>query len=123
RPDWSWVLVGPLQASAERLAGHKNIYVAGSRPHDELARHARSFDVCIVPYLQSPYTETVVPVKINEYLAAGRPVVSTDLPTVVEFNERHRVLITTENKRDDFLRGIEAALLLPQDPAILARRR
>jgi glycosyltransferase involved in cell wall biosynthesis len=123
RPDWSWVLVGPLQASAERLAGHKNIYVAGSRPHEELAGHVRSFDVCIVPYLQSPYPETVVPVKINEYLASGKPVVSTDLPTVLEFNDRHHILITAENKPERFLRGIESALSLPNDPATRVRRR
>jgi UDP-galactopyranose mutase len=123
RPGWSWVLVGPVQASAEKLEDHQNIHLAGSRPHEELARHVRSFDVCIVPYLQSAYTETVVPVKINEYLAAGKPVVSTDLPTVIEFNERHRILITTENKADDFLKGIEEALRLPTDPATMARRR
>jgi glycosyltransferase involved in cell wall biosynthesis len=123
RPEWSWVLVGPLQASAERLEGHRNIYLAGSKPHEELAKHVRSFDVCIVPYLQSAYTETVVPVKINEYLAAGKPVVSTALPTVIEFNERHHVLITTENKPGDFLKGIEEALRLPIDPTTMARRR
>ena len=123
RPEWSWVLVGPLQASAERLEGHKNIYLEGPKLHEELAKHVRSFDVCIVPYLQSAYTETVVPVKINEYLAAGKPVVSTDLPTVLEFNQRHHVLITTENKPDDFLKGIEDALRLPIDSATKAHRR
>jgi glycosyltransferase involved in cell wall biosynthesis len=123
RPDWSWVLVGPLQTSAERLADYKNVYLAGARSHEELAIHVYSFDVCMVPYLQSPYTETVVPVKINEYLAAGKPVVSSDLPTVVEFNDRHHILITAENKSEGFLRGIETALDLPTDPATRARRR
>ena len=64
-----------------------------------------------------------MPVKINEYLATGKPVVSTDLPTVIAFNERHRILITTGNNRDEFLKGIEAALHLPRDKATLARRR
>jgi glycosyltransferase involved in cell wall biosynthesis len=123
RPNWSWVFVGPQQASAERLEGHSNIHLAGSRPHEELARHIRSFDVCIVPYLQSAYTETVVPVKINEYLAAGKPVVSTEIPTVLEFNERHDVLITTRNETGDFLNGIEEALQLPTDLATKKRRR
>lgn len=123
RPEWSWVLVGPVQASAERLEGHTNIHLAGSRPHQELVRHVRSFDVCIVPYLQSAYTETVVPVKINEYLAAGKPVVSTDLPTVIEFNERHNILITSKNSRDEFLRGIEEALQLPTGSVTMGRRR
>jgi glycosyltransferase involved in cell wall biosynthesis len=123
RPDWSWVFVGPLQASTEKLEGCRNIYLEGAKPHEELASYLRRFDVCIVPYLRSAYTETVVPVKVNEYLAAGRPVVSTDLPTVGEFNERHNVLITTRNTSDDFLKGIEQALRLPNDPETIARRR
>lgn len=123
RPEWSWVLVGPLQTSAEKLDRHSNVYLEGPKPHEELGSYLQRFDVCIVPYLKSAYTETVVPVKINEYLAAGKPVVSTDLPTVLEFNERHRILITSDNKCNEFLRGIEAALRLPNDPGMIARRR
>ena len=123
RPDWSWVFVGPFQTSVEKLEGYKNIHLMGPKPHETLSEHLRSFDVCIVPYLKSAYTDTVVPVKINEYLAAGKPVVSTDIPTVRKFNELHRVLITSDNNRDDFLQGIEEALLLPNDKATLARRR
>jgi glycosyltransferase involved in cell wall biosynthesis len=123
RPEWSWVMVGPLQASAEAIQGRQNIYLEGPRPHDDLKKYLRGFDVCIVPYLQSAYTETVVPVKINEYLAAGKPVVSTDLPTVTEFNQRHQVLTVTSNNRDEFLEGVERALQLPADTATISRRR
>ena len=72
---------------------------------------------------ETAYTETVVPVKINEYLAAGKPIVSTNLPTVCEFNERHHILITTENDPAKFLTGIEAALGMPSDGMTIARRR
>ncbi len=123
RPEWSWVMVGPLQASAEKLQSHKNVHLEGPKPHEELASYLQHFDVCIVPYQQSAYTESVTPTKINEYLAAGKPVVSTALPTVIEFNERHHILITSENKRDEFLKGIEAALQLPNDSETIARRR
>jgi len=123
RPDWSWVFVGPLQASTEKLEGCRNVYLEGAKPHEELATYLQRFDVCIVPYLRSAYTETVVPVKVNEYLAAGKPVVSTDLPTISEFNERHHILITTKNTSDDFLKGIEQALQHPKDPETIARRR
>lgn len=123
RPDWSWVLVGPFQTSVEKLEGYENIQLMGPKPHDTLSGYLRSFDVCIVPYLKSAYTETVVPVKINEYLASGKPVVSTDIPTVRKFNELHRVLITRDNNRDDFLEGIEEALLLPNDKATINHRR
>lgn len=123
RPDWSWVFVGPFQAPVETLQGHANIHLLGPKPHRLLVRYLRSFDVCIVPYLKTAYTETVVPVKINEYLAVGKPIVSTNLPTVCEFNERHHILITTENEPTKFLTGIEDALSMPNDSLTMARRR
>src|SRR6185436_1634003 len=94
KPEWSWVLIGPFQTAVDSLQGRANIHLIGPKPHPVLVRYLRTFDVCIVPYVQSIYTETVVPVKINEYLAAGKPVVSTNLPTVKEFNARHQILGT-----------------------------
>ena len=123
RPEWSWVFVGPLQTSAAALEGRNNVHLEGPKPHEELAGYLRHFDVCIVPYLQSAYTETVTPVKVNEYLAAGKPVVSTELPTVMEFNEKHGILLTRKNERDSFLEGIDRALSLPMDSMTVARRR
>jgi glycosyltransferase involved in cell wall biosynthesis len=123
RPDWSWVFVGPFQAPVETLQGYANIHLLGPKPHSLLVRYLRSFDVCIVPYLKTVYTETVVPVKINEYLAVGKPVVSTNLPTVSEFNARHHVLIATDNEPTSFLAGIEEALRMPTDRLTVARRR
>ena len=123
RPDWSWVFVGPFQESVERLQQHPNVYLLGPKPHQELSGFLRGFDVCIVPYVKSGYTETVVPVKLNEYLAAGKAVVSTDIPTVREFNKLHNVLVIADNSRDQFLEGIEEALRLPKDAATIASRR
>jgi len=99
------------------------VRLLGFKDHQELPDCVRNFDVCIVPYVKSAYTETVVPVKINEYLAAGKPVVSTDLPTIREFNAQHNVLIATENSSDKFLKGIEDALRLPKDSETIRRRR
>jgi len=123
RPDWSWVFVGPLQTSAEEISSKPNVRLLGFKDHRELPDYVRNFDVCIVPYVKSAYTETVVPVKINEYLAAGKPVVSTDLPTIREFNAQHNVLIATENSSDKFLKAIEDALRLPKDSETIRRRR
>ena len=115
--------MGPFQASVEKLQQHPNIHLLGPKPHQELSGFLRGFDVCIVPYVKSGYTETVVPVKLNEYLAAGKAIVSTDIPTVTEFNKLHNILVTADNTRDQFLEGIEKALRLPKDAAAVARRR
>jgi len=123
RPKWSWVFVGPEQASAEAIAGLPNVHLLGQQPHADLVRYIQTFDVGIVPYVKSPHTRTVVPVKINEYLAVGRPVVATDLAAVLDFNRKHDVLITAENQPAPFLGAIEQALSTAQDPVMCDRRR
>lgn len=123
RTSWSWVFVGSPEVPLKDLAELPNVYLLGQRPHQELAHYIRTFDVCIVPYRRSAYTETVVPSKINEYLAMGKPVVSTNLPPVCDFNDKHQVLITTEEHPESFLRSIEQALSLGGGDALSAQRR
>lgn len=123
RPDWSWVCVGALQADATGLGELPNVHLLGQKSHEQLAAYIRRFDVCIVPYVNNAYTETVVPTKINEYLAMGKPVVSTDLPTVREFNAQHNILTTAPTRAEGFLLAIERALKQPKDRATGLRRR
>jgi len=123
RPDWSWVFVGARTADVDSLDSLPNVHFVGPRPHSELAGYIRSFDVCLVPYLNCEMTATVVPLKINEYLAMGKPVVSTDLPTIVDFNQRHEVLRVAPNDSARFLAAIEEALSLPADDATRQHRR
>lgn len=123
RPGWSWILVGALQTDIGELSSLPNVFLLGQQPHMDLAHYVRAFDVCIVPYVNSLYTATVVPTKINEYLAVGKPVVSTRLPAVCEFNEQHNILFTSTNQPDNFLEEIERALHSPADDATMKRRR
>ncbi len=122
RRDWSWVFVGPLQAAVGELSRLPNVHLLGSRPHGELVSYIRDFDVCLVPYVESHATTTVVPSKVNEYLAAGRPVVSTRLSAVCDLNERHDVLTTVRPEAGPFLAAIEESLRPPSDPEVAARR-
>ena len=123
KPEWSWIFVGALQTPVGELGELPNVHFLGQQPHDSLVRFVREFDVCIVPYVNSHYTATVVPTKINEYLALAKPVVSTDLPAVSEFNREHGVLQTSTTRPVDFLEAIERALDLPADERTLTRRR
>jgi hypothetical protein len=81
------------------------------------------FDVCLVPYINSREISTVVPTKINEYLAAGKAVVATNLPTVSEFNAKHHVLTTAEPTAREFLQAIESQLAGAHDPQLRTTRR
>ncbi len=82
-PNWSIVMVGPVQGvSPEALPRAKNIFWVGRRPYGEMPDYAFGFQVCIAPFVVNDATRHQRPVKINEYLMAGRPVVCTDLPEV-----------------------------------------
>lgn len=122
RPNWSWVYVGPAQVPVEELAACPNVRLAGHVPHPELAAYIDAFDVCIVPYRLGPETDAVVPTKVNEYLAMGKPVVSTRLPEVCNFNARHRVLRTAADNPEAFLAAVEEQLA-PADGEVLRARR
>ncbi|MCA1632279.1 MAG: glycosyltransferase [Acidobacteria bacterium] len=123
RPHWSWVLVGPMQTSPRELKRIPNVYLAGPKAHEDLPDYIRGFDVGIVPYLSNSYTATVVPTKINEYLAMGKPVVSTNLPEVSTFNGQHGVIITSPNRPTEFVASIERAILSSVEATIVTRRR
>lgn len=123
RPQWSFVFVGAQTADVGELETLPNVHLLGQRPHSDLAQLIREFDVCTVPYFNAEVTATVVPLKINEYLAMGKPIVSTELPTVCDFNNRHHVLTTAPNETEPFLKAIEKALSLPLDAATVSRRR
>ncbi|MGI9069729.1 MAG: glycosyltransferase [Pyrinomonadaceae bacterium] len=123
RKEWSWVFVGPIQTAVGELQELPNVHLLGQQPHKNLFAYIWAFDVCIVPYVNSLYTATVVPTKINEYLAVGKPVVSTNLPAVAKFNDEHQILLTAGNQLDDFLSAIERSLLSPGNEATIARRR
>jgi glycosyltransferase involved in cell wall biosynthesis len=122
RPAWSWVFVGPIQTSIGELARLPNVHLLGPQPHERLRYYLRNFDTCLVPYLKNSATATIVPTKVNEYLAAGKPVVSTELVTICDFNEQHRVLLTAPSTPDYFLRAIDESLRLPINSETAAHR-
>lgn len=81
RPRRQIVLVGRVTKTArvDALAREPNVHLLGYQPYDELPRILRDLDVCILPYRSTELTESCNPLKVYEYLAAGKPVVATPL--------------------------------------------
>lgn len=109
-PECSLVLVGPVQADTSSLKDIQNIILLGKKDFRLLPGYIKEFDVCIIPYLKSQYTDTVYPTKLNEYHALGKPVVSTDLPEVVAFNQENASLVLIAKTKEEFLKKIKNAL-------------
>ena len=79
-PEWSFVLLGEPGRRALRLALYPNVYRLGAKPYEELPGYLKGLDVAISPYILSDLTLGLHPVEVKEHLAAGLPVVATDLP-------------------------------------------
>ncbi len=77
-PKATLVMVGPVHGSIRKaLERHPNIRCLGFRHYREIPRYVNGFNVCLIPHLVSALTESMDPLKLYEYLALGKPVVST----------------------------------------------
>ena len=96
RPDWSLVLIGHIGegdpwTDAAQLAGLPNLHLLGPRPYADLPAYLRGIDVAMLPNARNDYTASMFPMKFFEYLAAGRPVVSVDLPALRDYADMARL--------------------------------
>ena len=81
RPDWSFIVVGPARVRVDELARHPNVLITGERDQDDVTALLAECDVGIIPYrTTAPGIDTVSPLKLQDYLAQGLPVVSVDIP-------------------------------------------
>ncbi len=107
-PAASLVLVGPVsldRAALEPLQ-RPNVHLLGLRPYQELPAYVQHFDVGIIPYVISPWTVAVDPLKLLEYLAAGLPVVTTAIPEAAKYAG----VVAVAADHDGFVAAVRAAL-------------
>jgi glycosyltransferase involved in cell wall biosynthesis len=89
RQSWSFALVGPIgpgepHTDISAIVAEPNIHLLGPRTYAELPDVLRAADAGLIPYAQNALTESIFPMKVYEYLAAGLPVVATPLPALAE---------------------------------------
>jgi glycosyltransferase involved in cell wall biosynthesis len=104
-PRWHFVLIGRYQ-SLLRRPERGNLHWLGYRGYELIPRYLAGVDVCILPFLVNPLTRDADPLKLYEYLASGRPVVSTPMPRAEDFDGLLRIARGPE----EFGRAIERAL-------------
>ncbi len=111
RPDWHWVIVGPRSGKIpeDALPHRPNIHYPGGKDYAELPAYLAGWDVATMPFARSEATRFISPTKTPEYLAAGRPVVSTSILDVVRmYGEAGLVRIA--DTPAEFVAACEAAL-------------
>ena len=115
-PRWSFVLIGPVDDPAP-YAGRRNVHLLGPRPYERLPEYLRGMAVCLLPLRQTEWVRYCNPVKLREYLAAGKPVVSTDMPELRRLGR----LVHVAQGAPAFAEAIERAWA-EDDPARRAAR-
>lgn len=111
RPQWQFVMIGPCQHGL-KLPQAANIHWLGTKEYKLLPWYLQQLDVMIIPFLRNQTTEHANPIKLWEYLAAGKPVVSTKLPEVPQLEN----LVWLSADCNEFRANCQQALNLLNDP-------
>jgi glycosyltransferase involved in cell wall biosynthesis len=115
-PEWSLVFVSSLSDKSliKDLKKLPNVYFLGIRSYFSIPQLIRAFDVCIIPYKNTGVENS--PIKLFDYLASGKPIVTTRIPGVMDFAD----VVYIANSEEDFSKKVEQAL---NEPPTLAEHR
>ncbi len=107
------VLVGRANTDVSALEAHPRIRLLGQQPYDDIPAYLQAFACCLVPFAITELTVGVNPIKLREYLAAGRPVVSTPMPEVLGYGD----VVTIADGPHAFADAVDGQLDRAQDVA------
>ena len=119
RPDWNIILIGPWKLSSQRLLQRPNVRWLGPKSYETLPSYARTFTVATIPFHVDQLTQAVNPVKLYEYLAMGKPVVSTPLIEVEKFSP----LVRIARSNEEFLACLQEEIERCPDRELVRQRR
>jgi len=106
RSDWTFLLIGMATVDVSELRTCSNIILTGPQPYEKLPEWAAAFDVAVLPFRVNQLTVSSNPLKLREYLATGKPVVSSSLPEV----EKFAGCVHIARNQEEFLERIKEAL-------------
>jgi glycosyltransferase involved in cell wall biosynthesis len=115
-PDWRFVFIGPVAADVSPIAGLPNVSLLGARPHAALPSYAQHWSAGLIPFLDNAQIRAANPLKLREYLAAGRPIVATPFPAMLPYAQHIAVATSPEATA----RALRATL---SDPAAASAAR
>ena len=118
RPQWSFLLVGHAATDVSALRALPNVHLVGTKPYATLPAWAKSFDVAIIPYRLNRQVANANPLKLREYLATGKPIVSVRNPEIEKFSG----LVRIADDAASFLAALDDTLANDTPDAATQRR-
>lgn len=113
RPDWHFIMIGPVvKIDPAALPGHANVHYLGGKKYNELPDYLAGWDIALLLFARNESTRFISPTKTPEYLAAGKPVISTSIRDVVRpYGELK--LVEIADTADEFIAAAEKILSKP----------
>jgi UDP-galactopyranose mutase len=110
RPNWNFIMIGPVvKIDPATLPNFHNIHYLGGKTYQELPKYLAGWDVAMIPFAHNDSTRFISPTKTPEYLAAGKPVVSTPIIDVIR-PYGNKGLVRIAGTADEFVRVTEEEL-------------
>jgi UDP-galactopyranose mutase len=110
KPDWHFVFLGPVvKIDPATLPSHSNVHYLGGKKYEELPNYIAGWDVALIPFAINESTRFISPTKTPEYLAAGKPVISTPIRDVVSPYGNNK-LVHIVNNSTEFIAAAELEL-------------
>jgi len=118
-PCMSFVFVGKIAASYKCLTERKNVYLVGMKPYEQIPIYGNCFDVCIMPWQQTEWIEACNPIKLKEYLALGKPIVSIPFFELEKYSD----VVYQARTPEEFASCIKQSLIEDSPERIIMRRK
>jgi glycosyltransferase involved in cell wall biosynthesis len=118
-PEMSFVFIGRASSDCSRLKAKKNVWMLGQKPYEQITHYGKCFDVAVMPWRQNRWIEACNPIKLKEYLALGKPIVSTPF---AELQKYHNLVYVAKTPQL-FAECIKKTLAENSPDKVVARRK
>jgi glycosyltransferase involved in cell wall biosynthesis len=118
RPDWTFLMIGRVALPPAEVPQLPNLHFIGQRRYEELPDYGRLFSAAIMPFRLTKESWHANPLKLREYLAMGKPVVSVGIPEADRFAD----IIEVAHSREEFLACLDKVVQAPETREAVQRR-
>lgn len=125
--DYALVLIGPVYPQVfqneyyKKIKNKENVFFLGSIEHKDIPSMTSIFDISIIPYIKNNITDSIYPIKLNEYLSQGLPVLSSNIDEIIDINNENNKILYVYKNQNECIKLINRAINSNTENVINAR--